>query len=80
MLCRGVNLRYPHGTAQAGLYLAEVHDAGDADHLQHAVPVVGLAELVVLLGTPRVRAGAPASKRHNHNMIGDLMLSKQKPR
>lgn len=53
-------LRYSHSAPQSRLYLSEVYDAGDAHNLQHAVPVVGLAELVVLLRTPRVRARTPA--------------------
>lgn len=53
-------LRYPHGASQAGLDLPQVHDAGDAHDLQHTIPVVGLAELVVLFRAPRVSARTPA--------------------
>ena len=59
----GTYLRYPHGASQARLDLPQVHDSRDPHDLQHAVPVVGLAELIVLLRAPRVRARTPAVGR-----------------
>ena len=55
-------LNDPDGRAKSGLNLSKVNDAGDSDDFEHAVPVVGLAELVVTLVAPRVRPGSPTVK------------------
>ena len=54
-------LRDAHRAAHAALDLAEMDDAGYADHLQHAVVVRRLRELVLLLRAPWVRARRPAA-------------------
>ena len=47
--------------AQAAGHLADVHHARDAHHLQHAVVVRRLGELVVAVRTPHVGTRAPAA-------------------
>ena len=48
-----------HRTADATLNLTHVHDAVHSDHLEHAVVVVRLRELVVLLRAPGISTGSP---------------------
>ncbi len=36
-----------------------MHNAGDSNHLEDSVPVVGLGELLVLFRTPRIGARRP---------------------
>jgi hypothetical protein len=58
-------LNNPDGWSKSGLNLSEVNDPGDPDHLQHAVPVVGFAELVVTLVAPGIGPGTPATKKYS---------------
>ena len=54
-------LHDPDGRPQSALDLAKVDHALHPHHLQHPVPVVRLAELLVLLRAPGVCPGAPAA-------------------
>jgi len=47
-------LRNTYGTAYSTRYLTHVHDAGDANNLQHSVVVCRPHELVVVFLTPRI--------------------------
>lgn len=58
-----------HGTTKSALYLSHVYNAGDADHLQHAVVVSRSHELVITLRTPWVGPRRPAEYNHTHTIV-----------
>ena len=61
-------LNNPDGWAESWLDLTQMDDTGDTDDLQHAVPVVGRRELVVLLRAPGVGTTTPAKQDVPHHV------------